>query len=218
MEHHEFDGVLLDTSQFRLFRDLKMPRLDQRRKPSLYQGPMLLVKKSPSADDGRIRTAVSLTNLAFNQTYYGYTAHQRDSADSLVKYLCLVIGSKVALWHALITSGGFGVERDPVEKFVIQEAPLPSFEKLSNSNRARAISLFAELANGETQEKWQAVDEWVGSLFDLTPDDIQVISDTLAFALPFGANKQAAQAPTTTQSRSLIGKPSNSSRTAPPTK
>lgn len=201
LEHHEFDGVLLDTSQFRLFRDLRMPRLDQRRKPSLYQGPMLLVKKSPSADDSRIRTAVSLTNLAFNQTYYGYTAHQRESADSLVKYLCLVIGSKVALWHALITSGGFGVERDPVEKFVIQEAPLPSFEKLSNSNRARAISLFTELANGETQEKWQAVDEWVGSLFDLTPDDIQVISDTLAFALPFGSNKQAAQAPTTTQTR-----------------
>ena len=201
LEHNEFDGVLLDTTKFRLFRDLNMPRLDQRRKLSLYQGPMLLVKKSPSADDGRIRTAVSLSNLVFNQTYYGYTAHKRESAESLVKYLCLVIGSKIALWHALITSGGFGVERDPVEKFVIQEAPLPPFEELNDFNRARAIALFSDLADGETQEKWQVVDEWVGSLFDLTSDDIQVISDTLAFALPFGANKHAAQAPTTAVSR-----------------
>ena len=202
LEHHEFCNVLLDTSRYRLFRDLNMPRLDQCRSLSLYQGPMLLVKKSPSAEDGRIRAAISLSNLTFNQSYYGYTAHQCDSADSLVKYLCLIISSKIALWHALITSGGFGVERDPVEKFVIQEAPLPPFEELSPSNREHALSLFAELAKGETPARWRAVDEWVGSLFDLSSDDVQTISDTLAFSLPFGDNKKAAQAPADTKSKS----------------
>lgn len=194
LDHDRFSGVLLDTSQYRRFRDLNMPRLDQKRALSLYSGPMLLVKKSPSARDGRIRTAVSLADLTFNQSYYGYTAHQRKSSTDLVKYLCLIISSKVSLWHALITSGGFGVERDPVEKFVIQEAPLPPFEELSVADREQARTCFAELAERETPERWQRVDEWVGSLFGLTSDDVQVISDTLAFALPFGENKRAAQA------------------------
>jgi hypothetical protein len=201
LEHHAFRGVLLDTARFRNFSELNMPRLDQRRSLNLYTGPMLLVKKSPDAEDGRIRTAVSLTNLTFNQSYYGYTAHQRKSADGLVKYLCLIISSKIALWHALITSGGFGVERDPVEKFVIQEAPLPPFEKLSAADLEHAAVLFADLAEEETAERWLRVDEWVGSLFDLNPDDVQVISDTLAFALPFGDNKNAAQAPAEKLSR-----------------
>lgn len=195
LDHDLFRGVLLDTEQFRLFRDLRMPRLDQRRLLSLYTGPMLLVKKSPDAEDGRIRTAVSLKNLTFNQSYYGYTAHQLDNSGELVKYLCLIISSKIALWHALITSGGFGVERDPVEKFVIQEAPLPPFESLSATDRERAAELFAALAQEETPETWLKVDEWVGSLFNLTSDDVQVISDTLAFSLPFGDNRNAAQAP-----------------------
>lgn len=206
LEHHEFNSVLLDTSRYRLFRDMNMPRLDQRRSLSLYIGPMLLVKKSPSAGDGRIRTAVSLNDLAFNQTYYGYTPRRKDAAESLVKYLCLIISSKIALWHALMTSGGFGVERDPVEKFVIQEAPLPPFEELSAVNREQAASLFAELAERETPERWLKVDKWVGSLFDLTSDDVQVISDTLAFALPFGENKKAAQAPATALSRAAYSK------------
>jgi N-6 DNA Methylase len=206
LEHHDFNSVFLDTSQYRLFRDLNKPRLEARRNLSLYQGPMLLVKKSPAAGYDRLQAAVSLTNLAFNQTYYGYTAHQRESADSLVKYLCLMISSKIALWHALITSGGFGVEREVIEKFIIQEAPLPPFEELSIANREQAALLFAELAQGETPERWRKVDEWVGSLFDLTPDDVQTISDTLAYALPFGDNKKEAQAPTINQSRQIFAK------------
>jgi N-6 DNA Methylase len=206
LEHHDFNGVLLDTSQYRLFRDLNQPRLEARRDLSLYQGPMLLVKKSPPAGEDRLSAAVSLTSLAFNQTYYGYTGHQRESADSVVKYLCLMISSKIALWHALITSGGFGVEREVVEKFIIQEAPLPPFETLSTANREQAASLFTELAKGETPERWKQVDEWVGTLFDLTPDDVQTISDTLAYALPFGENKRAAQAPTNSKSTKAFSK------------
>jgi hypothetical protein len=206
LEHHDFDGVLLDTSRFRLFRELNMPRLDQRRKMEIYKGPILLVRKSPSAENGRIHTSISLRDLAYNQTYYGYTAHKQNNSTDLVKYLCLVISSKISLWHALITSGGFGVERDPVEKFVIQEAPLPPFEELDESQRAYALDLFDGLSQGETTEKWQRVDTWVGSLFGLTSDDIEVISDTLAFALPFAVNRRAAQEPTTFQSRALYAK------------
>jgi N-6 DNA Methylase len=195
LEHENFGGVVLETSQFKLFRELYGPRVHRRGQPDLYKGPMLLVKKSPEVHYGRIRAAVSLTDLAFNETYYGYTAHLQKSADKLVKYLCLIISSKIALWRVLMTSGEFGVEREVVEKFNIQETPLPQFTKLTAEKREEAASLFAELEKGETPERWKNVDEWVGSLFDLTPDDIQTISDTLEYALPFDNNKKAAQAP-----------------------
>jgi hypothetical protein len=204
LEHQNFEGVLLDTSKFRPFRELYKPRVHRRGLANLYKGPMLLVKKSPKALHGRIGAAVSLTDLAFNETYYGYSAHLQDSAAELAKYLCLIISSKIALWHALITSGGFGVEREVVEKFNIQETPVPRFKSLSTANREKAACLFAELAGGESPERWRNTDEWVGSLFDLTPDDVQTISDTLAYGLPFGDNKEAARAPTVVASREFF--------------
>jgi N-6 DNA Methylase len=217
LEHENFDRVQLDTSKFRLFSEImsdhdeflkaKRPklwpqgkgRLDERRAISLYSGPMLLIKKSPDSGGIRFRSAVSLTDLTFNQTYYGYTAHKRNNPENLVKYLCLIVSSKIALWHALITSGGFGVERDVVEKFVVQEVPMPPFEALDKEAQRKAESLFDALAERETPERWQAVDEWVGALFGLSSDDLQTISDTLEHSLPFGATKKAAQAPVSTE-------------------
>jgi hypothetical protein len=98
----------------------------------------------------------------------------------------------------------FGVEREVVEKFNIQETPVPRFKSLSTANREKAACLFAELAGGESPERWRNTDEWVGSLFDLTPDDVQTISDTLAYGLPFGDNKEAARAPTVVASREFF--------------
>lgn len=195
LEHSNFDRVLLQTERFRKFSELGIKRLDQRRSLSLYSGPMMLIRKSPSAGASRIRCAVSLSDLAFNETYYGYTAHKQDYGADLAKYLCLVISSKFTLWHSLMTSGEFGFERDVVEKYVVQEVPLYPFQELNHVQRDQATSLFAEISEEETTERWDAVDRWVGSLFGLTPDDVQTIGDTLAFALPFAENKKAAWNP-----------------------
>lgn len=197
-----FQSVLLDTSDFPKFKALRdkhgkrLDRLDRPRPISLYDGPMLIVHQSPPAEAGRIRAAVSLDKMAFNESYYGYTAQKQHQAPDLVKYLCLIVSSSFALWHSLMTSGKFGFERDVVEKYVVQEVPLPPFNELSAADRGQAVALFAELAGGETPELWRKIDEWVGSLFNLTSDDVQTISDTLEYALPFPANKGAARAQT----------------------
>ena len=186
-------GVLLDTTSFRKFKDLKIPRLDECRQPSLYRGPILLVRKSPPAGIRRIQCAVSLPDLAFNETYYGFTAHKQEAAANLVKYLCTVIGSKIALWHTLMTSGEFGFERDKIEKYVIQEVPMPPFGNLSAAELEEAVEHFDRLAKCDSDECWEDVDKFVARLFDLTADDIQTISDTLDYALPFAKNKKAAR-------------------------
>jgi N-6 DNA Methylase len=206
LEKDGFRNVLLDTTSFRKFQDLQITRLDECRQKSLYRGPILLVKKSPPAGIRRIQCAVSLSDIAFNETYYGYTAHKQKTAVHLVKYLCLVIGSKLALWHTLMTSGEFGFERDKIEKYVIQEIPIPPFENLSATDLDGAIKHFDRLAEYETDERWEEVDKFVARLFGLADDDVQTISDTLNYALPFAKNKNAAQSPTDAPLRNLYSK------------
>jgi len=188
----DFPSVLLDISKYQKF---SLARLDRVRPRSLYTGPMLLVHKSPPQGFGRIRTAVSESDLVFSESFYGYTAYQHETPNDLSRYLALIISSKIALWHVLITSGEFGFEREVVEKFVVQEVPLPPFEDLSHNGRKTALALFSELAGGETNERWEKVDQWVGSLFGLSGEDVQTISDTLSYRLPFQGNQKAAQAP-----------------------
>ncbi len=189
----DFPNVLLDISSYQKFQ---IARLDRVRPRSLYSGPMLLVHKSPPQGLGRIRAAVAEGDLVFSESFYGYAAHQHEAPNDLVRYLALIISSKIALWHVLITSGEFGFEREVVEKFVVQEVPLPPFEGLAPNDRKAAVSLFSELVGGETNELWEKVDQWVGSLFGLSSEDVQTISDTLDYRLPFQWNQKRAQAPT----------------------
>jgi N-6 DNA Methylase len=162
---------------------------------SIFQGPLLLVRKSPPTSWGRIKVSTCSQSLIYNESYYGYSAKVHESPSELVHYLALIIGSKIALWHSLITSGEFGFEREKIEKYVIDEIIAPPFHELSQTQRETARHLFADLAHEESSENWDRVDNWVATLFDLAEDDIKTISDTLQYRLPFGYSRNAAQIP-----------------------
>ncbi|WP_368563142.1 class I SAM-dependent DNA methyltransferase [Pseudoxanthomonas sp. UTMC 1351] len=196
-------GLLIDVSALKKF---KAPRIHDPRPALLFKGPLLLVRESPPVDHGRIRTSVSLDSVVFNQSYHGYSTHEHEHSDALARYLALVIGSKIALWHALITSGRFGFEREVVEKFIIDEIPVPVFEDLSPKDRNTAVSLFDSLVHHDDEIGWRKVDRWVGSLFGLTSDDVETISDTLRYRLPFAANVKASQAPVTAAQHSAFNR------------
>jgi hypothetical protein len=111
-----------------------------------------------------------------------------------VRYLALLVGSKFALWHTLVTSGEFGFERDVIEKFVIDDLPVPAFNDLNTSQRKQIDSLFEAVVEEDTESTWDRVDAWAATLYGLRKRDLEVISDTLKFNLPFAANRKAAQA------------------------
>jgi len=48
-----------------------------------------------------------------------------------VRYLALLAGSKLSLWHTLMTSGEFGFERDVIERFCVGLASAGSFRKIT---------------------------------------------------------------------------------------
>ena len=181
-------NIFVDTKSLDFFSH---ERIHDPRSRDLFAGPLVVVHQSLQASTGRIRVAVSEEDIVFNESFYGYSARPHREAGLLVRYIALVLGSKLVIWLALITSGKFGLERDVVEKAALDRIPLPDFDKLTPQQRVEIECLVAGLQSGEVS--WEEVDEWVMRLYGLSQRDLQVVFDTLEFNLPFARNKRAAQ-------------------------
>ena len=184
-----FTEIEIDTESLPNFSH---DRIHDPRLRELFTGPMVIVHQSPPADTGRISIAVSDSDLVFNETFYGYSPSEIDDPHVFVRYLALILGSKFATWFALLTSGKFGFERDVVEKSALDRIPLPEFRELDDYKISEIKALYDDLV--AERITWEEVDRWVSDLYGLGPRDLQVISDTLRFNLPFAGNKREAQA------------------------
>ena len=184
-----FTRVIVDTSLLDLFSH---ERIHNPRSADLFAGPQTIVHKSLPAVSGRIGVAVSDQGTVFNETFYGYSPGNYPDAALLVRYLALVLGSKLVVWLALVTSGEFGFEREVIEKATLDRIPLPDIEKLTSQQRGEIGDLIEGLHSGAVL--WEEVDKWVMCLYGLGQRDSQVVFDTLEFNLPFAENKLNAQA------------------------
>lgn len=185
-----FTSIAIDHTKLTLFKQDRVHRL---RSSDLFLGPLVVVHKSPPAIVGRIGVAISATDAVFNETFYGYSTISFADAHGLARYLTLVLGSKLAVWFALVTSGEFGFEREVIEKATLDRIPLPDFRTFEAARLHEIKALYEGLRTGTTS--WDAADEWVARLYGLGPRDLQVIADTLRFNLPFAQSKREAQAP-----------------------
>ena len=184
-----FTSILVDSSLLDLFEH---ERIHRRRSVELFAGPQAIVHESPPKSTARISVAVSDEGVVYNTSFHGYCPGPHPDAALLVRYLALVLGSKLAIWFALVISGRFGVERDVVEKIALDRLPLPRFDQLTLLQRDEIGRLIEGLDSGEVT--WEEVDEWVMRLYGLGQRDLQVVFDTLEFNLPFAENKRNAQA------------------------
>ncbi|MDE0029004.1 MAG: N-6 DNA methylase [Deltaproteobacteria bacterium] len=182
-------SIFVDSEILNAF---SLDRIHDPRSPDLFAGPLVVVHKSPPATTGRIGVAISEEGIVFNETFYGYSPCQHPDASMLVRYLALVLGSKLVTWLALVTSGEFGFEREVIEKATLDRIPLPNFHKLQPYQLVEIANLTDGLNSGAVS--WHDVDEWVMRLYGLGPRDMQVIADTLEFNLPFATNQRNAQA------------------------
>ena len=180
--------ILIDTESLGIFSH---DRIHDPRPADLFVGPLVVVHQSPPATTERIGVAISEESVVFNESFYGYSPCGHPEAGLLVRYLALVLGSKLAMWLALVTSGKFGFERDVVEKAALDRIPLPDFDKLTQDQRREIDGLIEGLQSGA--KSWEDVDEWVMRLYGLGRRDLQVVFDTLEFGLPFAENKRNGQ-------------------------
>ena len=184
-----FTSILVDTSLLDLFEH---ERIHRRRSIDLFAGPQAIVHESPPKSTARISVAVSDEGVVYNTSFHGYCPGAHPDAALVVRYLALILGSKLAIWFALVTSGRFGVERDVVEKIALDRLPLPRFDKLTPLQREEIGRLIGGLDSGEVS--WDQVDEWVMLLYGLGERELQIVFDTLEFNLPYAENKRNAQA------------------------
>tara|TARA_R110002020_G_scaffold380408_1_gene591660 strand:+ start:2284 stop:5340 length:3057 start_codon:yes stop_codon:yes gene_type:complete len=169
-------------------------RIHDPRKREIFDGPLMLLHKSPRANSERITTAVCDQDVAYSETFYGYSpSSDKQKAGLFVRFLALVLGSRLALWWALMTSGEFGVEREVVEKIALERMPLPNFKLLDHEQLESVQDLFEGLV--ERTKTWEDVDRWVTDLYRLSERDLQTIEDTLSYSLPYADNRMRAEAP-----------------------
>lgn len=166
--------------------------LEWPRSPHIYKAPLLLIRKGNRSDRRRGRALVSDFDVAYSESYYGYSAGHAPDGHFLVHYLLVLIHSKLFEYITLITSGEFGVEREAVQGLDINRFPFVSPEQLSREQRT-AVGQCAEKLIANAPD-WGELDLTVADIYDLTARDQQTIADTLDTGAPFpSARNQVLQ-------------------------
>ena len=78
---------------------------------------------------------------------------------------------------------------------MIDNVPIPPFSDLSAQQHDDVASLFSTVASSDDESSWEDVDSWVARLYGLKRRDLDVITDTLRYGLPFSENRRFSQSP-----------------------
>lgn len=175
-------------------------RLHTPRDPSIYRAPLLVVRESFKEDRDRGCGILALRDLAYSESFFGYSAqgYRKGDPEDLIRYLYVLTYSNLFYYIALLSSSKFGIERDAFLKEDVDQFPMVPFESLSSEQVQGLRNLSKSIAHGNCP--WADVDNWVYRLYGLDSSDQQVILDTLQTALPFASSKiRAQQAPDSQQ-------------------
>jgi hypothetical protein len=185
------------TERFRFFADAKslklfgVKRIARPRKPEIYRAPLILVKESSGEDRASGWALVADESLAYNRSFYGYSAFGHAEGKLLVRYLHLFFHSKLWNHYSLVTSPKLGTERRSVYKSVLDQCPIIPWETLSAKQKSEVQSLSEKLAS-EDVTIFHRIDNFFYELYGLNAQEIEVIKDTLDTALPYMEYRERA--------------------------
>ncbi len=171
--------------------------LSRPRDPAIYRAPLILVRKGNRAELNRGRALVSDADIAYSESYYGFSAAAHADGIFLTRYLLVLMHSQVFEYFTLMTSGEFGLEREALQLLDIKSFPIITPEKLSQAER----SLIEQAADGliSNQPDWKALDQSVLKIYGLGALDAEAIADALATRSPFPKAVKLARAPAPSQ-------------------
>jgi len=137
------------------------------KKRDIFKAPHLLIKQSHKKS--RFLAAVIDYDAVFNHSLLGIHGDVR-----LLKYLCIIVSSKLFSYYHLLTNRKWLVERDELEAGDIWNTPIP----LPNDKYlSKAEELYDELVdNGHNDE---LIQKFVGSIYGLHTYEQELIVDSL---------------------------------------
>lgn len=166
------------------------------RKRDVYYAPLVLVKVSPEVNPSEGRALLSLADVAFSESYYGYSGAGHPNGELLVRYLQLFVHSSIWLHYSLLVSPEFGAERRKIQKTDLDGFPIIPIESIPSDQHQIIMSLSERLLQ-EDRSVFTEIDTFFGSLYGLDQLDLEVIRDTLDVCLPYGESRaRACAAPT----------------------
>ncbi len=172
------------------------PKVCWPRKREVYRAPLALVMESPGLSREKGWALLSLTDVAYNESFYGYSAAGHENAELLARYVHLFVHSLIWMHYALLTSPKFGAERRKFYKSVLDDCPIIPLDKLSSEQRETVRSLSGRLEREDTTV-FDEIDTLFASLYGLDKLDLEVIRDTLDVCLPYdGSRERACRVPT----------------------
>jgi type I restriction-modification system DNA methylase subunit len=200
---------VVDTHQLEKFaRDtVCWPRLrrNDADKLRVYRGPLLLVKESPGPDRSEGWAPLCFDDVAYNESFYGYSASGHPNGEMLVRYVQLFVHSRLWVHYALLTSAKLGVERPNVNKADLDEFPLIPLEQLNDQQRNEVTSLSKRLIAGDATVFAQ-IDSFFGKIYGLDQLDLEVVQDTLEVRDPNDELGRRASSPPTPAESSRFGR------------
>lgn len=163
------------------------------RKPTIYRAPLVLVRKGNRASRELGRALISKTNIAYCESYYGFSAADHVDGEFLTRYLLVLTHSQVFEYFTLMTSGEFGLEREVLQLLDIKRLSFVLPENLSQAERTSIDRAADGLLSGKPN--WHELDQAVQKIYGIGPLDAEAVADALSTRSPFTASKKLACAP-----------------------
>ncbi len=195
-----------DTERFSFEVDVDVlkpfsrPTAFRPRDRALFRSPLVLAKVSPGLHRTEGRAWLTTEDVAFNESFNGFSAHGHPHAHELARYILLTAHSDLWMHYALLTSPEFGAERRKVHLADMEKFPIIPWEKLTKDERAIGRTLSARLL-AEDLTVFSEIDAFFATLYGLKQRDMDVIRDTLSVELPFKSVRRKASLPPVTKQR-----------------
>lgn len=186
------EWFVISTTKLERF---SLKRVHRTRRREIYKGPMVLLRKSPSTKPHAPAAMLALKDVAYRESYFGYSCAKTTQPQLMAVYLWALMNSKIFLYYALMTSSIFGCEREAMQKSDVDQFPVVPLAQLSASQIEALESMLALAKKKSPQLDLANVDELVNHIYGLTPADVTLVEDRLAVALPFSRVKKAAVSP-----------------------
>lgn len=179
--------------------------LNRPRTRKIYSAPLVLVKVSPGGSAETCRAILSLEDVAFDDSFYGYSAATHSESALLARYLQLFAHSKLWIYTALVTSSEYGAERRKLQKNDLDDCPIFPFERLTTTQR-HTVARLSDRLTARDLTVFDEIDSFFGNLFGLDSKDIEVVGDTVEVAMPYIESRKRACNPPPPKDREYFRK------------
>jgi hypothetical protein len=132
----------------------------------VFKAPHLIIKQSHKKS--RFYAAVLDYDAVFNHSLLGIHGDER-----LLKYLCIIVNSRLFSYYQMLTNRKWLVERDELEAGDIWNTPIPSPDSVILAESAELYRRLA--AEGHNDE---SVQEFVSKIYNLQGHEKELIKDS----------------------------------------